>query len=108
MFDVRFMPNPFYIPDLRDLTGLDAAVRDYVFSFKQTRLFMDKLEELLSFLLPLYREEGKSMLVIAVGCTGGRHRSVAIAHALAGRFRALGYSVAENHRDMTRGDTTHG
>lgn len=108
VFDVRFMPNPFYVPELRDLTGLDAGVRDYVFSFEQSRLFTDKLEELLQFLLPRYSEEGKTMLVIAVGCTGGRHRSVAIARALCGRIEAMGYPTTENHRDMTRRDTTHG
>ena len=108
VFDVRFMPNPFYIPELRDLTGLDGGVRDYVFSFEQSRLFVDKLEELLKFLLPRYSEEGKTMLVIAVGCTGGRHRSVAIARALCERTEAMGYPTTENHRDMTRRDTTHG
>ena len=108
VFDVRFMPNPFYIPELRDLTGLDGGVRDYVFSFEQSRHFLDKLEELLKFLLPRYREEGKTMLIIAVGCTGGRHRSVAIARALRERIEAMGYPATENHRDMTRRDTTHG
>ena len=108
VFDVRFMPNPFYVPELRELTGLDGDVRDYVFSFEQSRLFVDKLEELLKFLLPRYSEEGKTMLVIAVGCTGGRHRSVAIARALCGRIEAMGYPTTENHRDMTRRDTTHG
>ncbi len=108
VFDVRFMPNPFYIPELRAQTGLDAGVRDYVFSFEQSRLFVDKLEELLKFLLPRYSEEGKTMLVISVGCTGGRHRSVAIARALCERIEALGYPVTENHRDVTRRDTTHG
>jgi UPF0042 nucleotide-binding protein len=108
VFDVRFMPNPFYIPELRDLTGLDAPVRDYVFSFDQTKAFMEKMEELLEFLLPRYSEEGKTMLVISVGCTGGRHRSVAIARELVERITKLGYPTAENHRDMTRRDMTHG
>lgn len=108
VFDVRFMPNPFYVPELRDLTGLDEGVRDYVFSFEQSRRFTDKLEELLKFLLPCYREEGKTMLVVAIGCTGGRHRSVAIARALCERIEAMGYPTTENHRDMTRRDTTHG
>lgn len=108
VFDVRFMPNPFYVPELRDLTGLDKGVRDYVFSFEQSRVFTDKLEELLRFLLPCYSEEGKTMLVVAVGCTGGRHRSVAIARALCARIEAMGYPTTENHRDMTRRDTTHG
>ena len=108
VFDVRFMPNPFYIPEMRDLTGLDSQVRDYVFSFEQTNEFVNRLEELLKFLLPRYSEEGKTMLVISVGCTGGRHRSVAIARELAERISRLGYPTAENHRDMTRRDMTHG
>lgn len=108
VFDVRFMPNPFYIPDLRDKTGMDEQVRDYVFSFDQTREFLDKLDELFQFLLPRYSEEGKTMLVVAVGCTGGRHRSVAIARELAERIGRMGYPASENHRDMTRRDMTHG
>ena len=102
VLDVRFMPNPFYIEDLRPKTGLDEAVSDYVFSFQQTRDFMQKLEDLLSFTLPLYAEEGKTSLTIAVGCTGGHHRSVAVTHALTGFIRRQGYSVTENHRDMSR------
>lgn len=108
VFDVRFMPNPFYIPELRDLTGIDAPVRDYVLSFEQTGQFLDKLEDLFRFLLPRYTEEGKTMLVVAVGCTGGRHRSVAIARELAERIARMGYPTSENHRDMTRRDYTHG
>ena len=71
VFDVRFLPNPFYVPELKHKTGMDSEVYDYVFSFPQTKTFIDKLEGMLSFLLPLYAEEGKSTLVIAVGCTGG-------------------------------------
>lgn len=107
VFDVRFMPNPFYIPDLRNQTGMDSQVSEYVFSFDQTVEFLDRLVDLLRFLLPRYSAEGKTMLVVAVGCTGGRHRSVAIAHALAERVAALGYPATENHRDMTRRDLTH-
>ena len=103
VFDVRFMPNPFYIEELRPQTGLDQAVSDYVFSFQQTQGCMKRLEDLLSFTLPLYAEEGKTSLVIAVGCTGGHHRSVAVTHALAEFIRGLGYQVAENNRDMSRG-----
>ena len=102
VFDVRFMPNPFYIDALKAKTGLDAEVRDYVFSFRETGQFMEKLRELLGFVLPLYREEGKTVLVVAVGCTGGHHRSVAVTHALAEYINSLGYQVTENHRDMTR------
>jgi len=102
VFDVRFMPNPFYIDAMRPKTGLEPEVRDYVFSFRETEQFMEKLRALLGFVLPLYQEEGKTVLVIAVGCTGGRHRSVAVARALTEYIRSLGYPVTENHRDMTR------
>ena len=102
VFDVRFMPNPYYIQELREKTGLDRAVSDYVFSFQQTHDYMAKLRDLLAFTLPLYAEEGKTELVIAIGCTGGPHRSVAVTHALAADIRDLGYRVRENHRDMNR------
>ena len=104
VFDVRFMPNPFYMEELREQTGLDEAVSSYVFSFPQTREYFAKLRDLLLFSLPLYAEEGKTSLVIAVGCTGGRHRSVAISHALAEFLRSQGAGpVTETHRDMDRG-----
>lgn len=102
VFDVRCMPNPYYIPELREKTGLDREVADYIFSFQQTKEYMEKLQELLVFSLPLYAEEGKTELVIAVGCTGGHHRSVAMTHALAENIQKLGYRVRENHRDMNR------
>ncbi len=102
VFDVRFLPNPFYIEDLRGLTGKDAPVRDYVMSFPETEEYLAKLRDLLAFSLPLYRAEGKTVLVIAVGCTGGHHRSVALSCALADYVRGLGYRVKENHRDMSR------
>ena len=103
VFDVRFLPNPFYVPELKHKTGMDSEVYDYVFSFPQTKTFIDKLEGMLSFLLPLYAEEGKSTLVIAVGCTGGHHRSVSVARCLTAYLSGLGYPAFENHRDMTRG-----
>ena len=104
VFDVRFLPNPFYVPDLKRKTGMDSEVYDYVFSFPQTKTFIEKLEGMLSFLLPLYAEEGKSTLVIAVGCTGGHHRSVAlVARCVAAYLTELGYPAFENHRDITRG-----
>ena len=103
VFDVRFMPNPFYIEELRPRTGLDQAVNDYVFSFQQTQDYLKRLKDLLAFSLPLYAEEGKTSLVIAVGCTGGHHRSVAVTHALAEFISGQGYQVSENHRDMNRG-----
>ena len=102
VFDVRFMPNPFYVAELKRKTGLDKDVRDFVFSFHQTHDFMDQLEKMVSFLLPHYGEEGKSVLVIAIGCTGGHHRSVAVAHELSEYIAKSGYQVTENHRDISR------
>ena len=102
VFDVRFMPNPFYIDELRHKIGLDKEVADYVFGFPQTREYIHHVESLLEFSLPLYVEEGKTSLVIAVGCTGGHHRSVAVAHALAESIRQKGYQVSEFHRDVER------
>lgn len=102
VFDVRFLPNPYYIAELRHQTGLDQGVWDFIFGYQQTRDFMKHLEGLIGFLLPLYVEEGKTALVIGVGCTGGHHRSVAITRALAEFIRQKGYSASENHRDMTR------
>lgn len=103
VFDVRFLPNPFYIPGLRDCTGLDDEVRAFLFGYRQTQDFLVQLEGMLSFLLPQYVEEGKAALVIAIGCTGGRHRSVTITRAVADFIRQKGYHASENHRDMTRG-----
>lgn len=102
VFDVRFLPNPFYIEELRHQTGLDKPVYDFLFGYQQTRDFMTYLGRLIAFLLPRYVEEGKAALVIAVGCTGGQHRSVAVTRALADFIRQKGYDAAENHRDMTR------
>ena len=102
VFDVRFMPNPFYIAELRNLTGLDKPVFDFVFSYQQSKDFMTYLQRLVAFLLPQYVEEGKTALVIAIGCTGGKHRSVAVTKALADFIRQKGYPASENHRDMTR------
>lgn len=102
VFDVRFLPNPFYVEGLCTQTGLDDGVRDYVFQFPQSNEFLEKLKDMIDFLLPQFVEEGKSMVVVAIGCTGGHHRSVAMTHALAQHVRELGYQVSENHRDMTR------
>lgn len=102
VFDVRFLPNPYYLADLRDLTGLDEPVRNFVFGYQQTRDFMTRIEDLIALLLPNYVEEGKTALVIGIGCTGGHHRSVAITRALTEFIRQKGYPAAENHRDMTR------
>lgn len=102
VFDVRCLPNPFYIAELRDQTGLDQGIREFLFGYQQTGDLIKHLQDLLSFLLPLYVEEGKTALVIAVGCTGGQHRSVFVTHALADFIRQKGYTISENHRDMTR------
>ena len=102
VFDVRFLPNPYYLEDLRPLTGLDRAVAQYVFDSVQARTFMEKVEDLLDFLLPLYVEEGKLNLLVAVGCTGGRHRSVAIAAALTDYLKAKGISAVNVNRDIEK------
>jgi len=100
VFDVRFLPNPFYIDGLREHTGLDAEVYDYVMKWEQTRSFKDKLTDMLAFLIPYYIEEGKSSLVISIGCTGGRHRSVSIAKAIAEELKSSSYYVTLSHRDI--------
>ena len=100
MFDVRFLPNPFYMEGLSHQTGLDPDVRSFVLEHPVTRDFMDRTTALLDFLLPHYREEGKHRLVIAIGCTGGAHRSVAIAEALCAHLRDKGSKVDINHRDL--------
>lgn len=102
VFDVRFLPNPYYIPELKNKTGLDDEVRNFVFQYQQTKDFIDKLEDLMNFTLPQYMEEGKTDLVIAIGCTGGKHRSVAVARELSEFIAKRGYNTVLSHRDMTR------
>jgi len=102
VFDVRFLPNPYYIEELRPHTGLDRPVAQYVFDSVEARTFMEKVEDLLSFLVPLYVEEGKLNLTIGVGCTGGRHRSVAIAAALTEYLKAKGISATNVNRDIEK------
>jgi UPF0042 nucleotide-binding protein len=102
VFDVRFLPNPFYIEELKPLSGLDEEVASYVLSFKQTKKFLKLLIEMLEFLIPCYTNEGKSQLIIAIGCTGGRHRSVAMADALTEKLSAKGYWVSLDHRDIDK------
>lgn len=102
VFDVRFLRNPYYIEPLRALSGLDQPVRDYVFETEQSDEFFEKLSDLMTFLLPWYSEEGKSHLVVCIGCTGGRHRSVAVAQALADYLSGRGYSVDCSHRDIDK------
>ncbi len=102
VFDARFLPNPFYVEDLRSLSGLDRPVAEFVFRYPQTRMFLEKLEDLIAFLLPYYMEEGKLTLTIAIGCTGGRHRSVAIASALHKHLVANNISSVNVNRDIDK------
>ena len=100
VFDVRFLPNPFYIKEIRSYTGLEAPVRDYVLGKEETRAFLAHLYAMVDYLIPLYQREGKRRLMIAIGCTGGAHRSVAISEALCAHLRALGQTVNVTHRDI--------
>ncbi|MBR2122217.1 MAG: RNase adapter RapZ [Lachnospiraceae bacterium] len=101
VFDVRFLPNPYYIEELKEYTGLDEPVHSYVMGFPQTAEFLDRLEDMLSFLIPYYVSEGKNQLVIAVGCTGGHHRSVTIAMEIYDRLKGKGdYGIQLIHRDI--------
>lgn len=103
VFDARFIPNPFYIDELKQKTGMDPAVRDYVLSFEESKEFLYKLHDLLKFLIPLYINEGKNRLIIAIGCTGGRHRSVVIANELYNLLNENGeYGINIQHRDLTK------
>jgi UPF0042 nucleotide-binding protein len=103
VFDVRFLTNPYYVPDLKKLSGLDRPVRDYVLRQPAAARFLDLVGELLQLTIPAYRAEGKERLTVALGCTGGYHRSIALAEELAGRLRAVdGASVAVFHRELER------
>ncbi len=102
VFDVRFLPNPHFVPEFRKKTGLDPKVAAYVRGFPQTRKFLDRVTKLMLYLLPHYVDEGKSYLTIAFGCTGGQHRSVMMAEELARRLRKAGYQVKALHRDIVR------
>ncbi|HTX63764.1 MAG TPA: RNase adapter RapZ [Acidimicrobiales bacterium] len=102
VLDCRFLPNPYWVDELRARSGLEEPVRDYVLSHPETRAFLDKVEELLRMLLPSFEQEGKSYLTIAMGCTGGRHRSVVLADALAARLSAAGVRTSAFHRDIDR------
>lgn len=101
VFDVRFLPNPFYIESMRPLTGLDKEVSSYVLKFNETTEFMLKLIDLVSFMLPQYKREGKRQLIIAIGCTGGQHRSVTLAEYLANYFKDQ-YDTNVSHRDVEK------
>ena len=100
VMDVRFLPNPYYIPALKNKTGLDKPVQEYISSFKETQEFAAKFTSLVKYLIPKYIKEGKSYLTIAMGCTGGRHRSVFMAHELAKRLNEAGLTASEFHRDI--------
>ena len=105
VIDVRFLPNPFYIPDLRNLTGLDSKVADYVLGNEETHKFLDAWENLLNCVMPGYVAEGKQQLAIGVGCTGGQHRSVVLANKTAELLAAQDYNVNVYHRDIALADT---
>ena len=102
VIDVRFIPNPYYVDDLRPLSGLDEAVRQYVLGFEEAHRFMDLQEQAIEYALPFYVREGKVRLTIGIGCTGGRHRSVTLAQDLASRLRDNGIRVLVDHRDIEK------
>lgn len=102
ILDVRCLPNPFYIPELKHQTGLDEAVSSYVLSSSDTREFIKRTLDLLDFSVPIYLKEGKSELVVGIGCTGGKHRSVTVARQLLEHFQALGYKCVIQHRDIDK------
>ncbi len=103
VFDVRFLPNPFYIAELKNHTGMESCVSDYVMSFKQSREFLAKLTDMVEYLIPHYIEEGKTQLVISIGCTGGHHRSVTIAEALYKSLKQNHHNAVSTHRDIQKG-----
>lgn len=100
VMDVRFLPNPYYVKELKEKTGLDKAVQDYILSFPDSQDFADRFADLIKYLIPRYIKEGKSYLTVAMGCTGGKHRSVFMAHQLAETLRKQGLSASEFHRDI--------
>lgn len=104
VFDVRFLPNPYYVEELKRQTGNDEAVQEFVKSYPQTGEFLTRLEDMITFLIPYYVKEGKNQLVIAIGCTGGRHRSVTLANELYSRLQDKGdYGIKLYHRDVQKG-----
>ncbi len=105
VFDVRFLPNPYYISELKMKTGNEKEVYDFVMQSKEAEIFLDKLDDMVTFLFPNYVREGKNQLVIGIGCTGGCHRSVTLANALYQRLRDRGgYSIRKEHRDIGKCD----
>lgn len=103
VFDVRFLPNPYYYEEMKNKTGNDNIVRDYVMGFEESTIFLDKIEDLLRFLIPNYVVEGKNQLVISIGCTGGKHRSVTLANQLYERLKDKGdYGLRVEHKDIMK------
>lgn len=102
VFDVRFLPNPYYIPELKALTGNDKAIQDYVMGFDAAHEFLDKLTDMVNFLIPNYIAEGKNRLVISIGCTGGKHRSVTLANELYKQLSDKDYGLKVEHRDILK------
>ena len=100
LFDVRCLPNPYYVKELKELTGLDESVREYVLKFPETQGYIEKLLALIDYSVPMYKEEGKSELVVAIGCTGGKHRSVTLARLLNSHFIEQGQKSTLHHRDI--------
>ncbi|NLC44663.1 MAG: RNase adapter RapZ [Clostridiales bacterium] len=100
IFDVRFLANPFYIEELKEHTGKEPVIKEYLSMFPETQTFLNKLEDMLEFLIPNYIKEGKNQLVIGIGCTGGVHRSVTIADAIANKLKEHGHHVTQEHRDI--------
>ncbi|UCZ52633.1 RNase adapter RapZ [Bacillus shivajii] len=103
VFDVRFLPNPHYIESMRPKTGLDKEVSDYVLKWTETQQFIEKLHDLLKYILPQYKREGKSQLILAIGCTGGKHRSITLAEYFKKRLADDGYHTYATHRDYEKG-----
>ncbi len=106
VFDVRFLPNPFYIQELKELTGNDAPVSNYVMNFEESNVFLDKLTDMLEFLIPQYIKEGKNQLIISIGCTGGKHRSVTLANALYEKLYEKNHNILLKHNDIEK-DVRH-
>lgn len=104
VFDVRFIPNPYYIPELKEYNGSDEPVKDYVLKWPQTNIFIDKTIDMLEFLIPHYTVEGKTQLIVGIGCTGGKHRSVAISNKIGSILKEDGYRVSIEHRDTKIGE----
>jgi UPF0042 nucleotide-binding protein len=102
VLDVRFLPNPYFIDELREKTGLSDEVKGFIRSQAEYRQYFDMLLNFLTYLIPLYEKEGKSYLTVSIGCTGGKHRSVAIVDALAEHFVGMDYNVSTTHRDVER------